>query len=439
MIKTFKYFISKIASTKDRKLLLNNIISLGTLQALNYILPLITFPYQIRVLGVERFGLLAFATSFIGYFGILVDYGFNLTAPRQIAIYREDKTKVSEIVSSIIQIKIGLLIIAAILLFLIINIFPKFHQDKLIYYISFGTLIGQILFPVWFYQGMEKMKYITIFNILARTIFTLLIFFVVKTQNDYFKVPLLNTFGTFIAGVVSWFVMILSFKIRIKLQPLFIIKKYFKESFLIFISNIAISIYTISTTFILGLFTNNTTVGYYATADKIIQIIKSLYAPITQSLYPFISKKVHNNKYSGLAIIRKITKYISIMTLLLSVGLFFASPLIINIIAGVQYSKSILPLRIMSFLPFIISISSIAGIQTMLTFGKNKEYCLIYISGSILNILLSLILVPLFKEIGSAICLTIVESFVSIIMIIYLKYEGISIFGKDKTDNILLD
>lgn len=429
MLKHIKTIWQKAIGTEERKRLFGNIASLGILQGLNYLLPMITFPYQVRVLGTDKYGLLAFASATIAYFQILVDYGFNLTGPREIAIHRDNKEKLSEIVSSVIQIKLGLFIIAAFLLVFIVSFVNRFRQDALVYYITFITIFGQILFPVWFFQGMERMKYITIFNVIARTIFTALIFVFVRQEADYYKVPLLSAIGSFIAGIGSLYVMRRSFGIKFKWQRKSILSHYFKESFSIFISSFAVSMYTSSTTFILGFFASNTEIGYYAAANKIIQIVKSLLSPITQSLYPFISKKIHEDKENGIIIIRKLLKYIALATFFFSCLLFLAAPPLIHFLMGDQYLQSVTPLRIMAFLPFIIALSNIFGIQTMLPFGRNKAFSRIIIVGSLMNIALSFLFVPWLKYVGSAISVTIVESFITLSMFLYLQKEGFNIIS----------
>lgn len=425
LLKYVRDILHKIIGTEDRKRLAGNIFSLSILQGVNYILPIITFPYQVRVLGAEKYGLLAFASATISYFQILVNYGFSLTAPREIAMHREDKDKLSEIVSSVLQIELALFLFSALLLVLFVSFVGRLRQNAIIYYITFGTVFGQILFPVWFFQGMERMKYITIFNIIARTIFTALIFIVVKHETDYYKVPLLNTFGALIAGVSSLYVIRKSFEIKLKWQKKNILFLYAKESFSIFISSFAVNIYTRSTTFILGIFTNNIIVGYYAAADKIIQIVRQLLMPIFQSIYPYITNKINKERNNGILIIRRIAKYLGFATFLLSLIVLVGAPYMIHVLFGDQYRQSIILLQIMAFIPFITTIGNILGMQTMLPLGKKIAFRNIFIAGGLLNIALSIILIPKYQAIGAAIIVMVVELFITISMILYLRNIGI--------------
>ncbi len=412
---------------EEHKRLLSNFISLALLQGINYILPLITFPYLVRVLGVEKFGLLAFASATIAYFNILTDYGFNLTATREISIYRDNKSKLNEIFSSVIIVKFILMIVSFILLLVLIFSFPKFREDCKIFILTFGMIIGQVLFPQWFFQGIERMKYITFLNILAKGLFTIAIFIFIHKSSDYWKVPLINSLGFIVAGAIALYIIFKDFNIKFSFQRLNVLKQYFIDGWHIFISNIAISLYTVSTTFILGLFTNNTIVGYYSIADKIKSAVQGLLGPVSQTIYPYISKKVKENKLAGLKFIKKIIIYIGIFSFVLSFLLFLFAPEIIHLVAGAKYDRSILVLRIIAFLPFIIALSNIFGIQTMLNFNRKKAFSKILISGSVLNIILSIILVPLFQEIGSAISVLIVEFYITLIMFIYLQKTGINI------------
>ena len=412
---------------EEHKRLLSNFISLSILQGANYLLPLITFPYLVRVLGVEKFGLLAFASASIAYFNILTDYGFNLTATREVSIHRSDKNKLNEIFSSVMIIKLTLLIISCLLLLILVFSLEKFKNEYLIFLFTFGSVVGQVLFPQWFFQGMERMKYITFLNILAKGIFTIAIFIFIHQQSDYWKVPLINSLGFIIAGIVALYMIFKDFKIQFSWQHPSQIKHYIIDGWHVFVSNIAISMYTVSTTFILGLFTNNTVVGYFSIADKIKGAVQGLLTPVSQTIYPYISKEVKENRQEGIQFIRKITVYIGLFSLFLSFLLYFFSPEIIHLVAGEKYERSITVLKIIAFLPFIIALSNVFGIQTMLTYNRKKAFSKILIAGSILNIILSVVLVPVLQEKGSAISVLMVEVFITLSMFIYLRKTGIDI------------
>jgi PST family polysaccharide transporter len=409
--------------------LLENFISLSTLQVANYILPLITLPYLVRVLGPEKFGLIAFAQAFIGYFNVLTDYGFNLSATRDISINRKDNDKVSEIFSSVIIIKFGLLILSLFIMTLIIFSFDKFRSEWPIYYLTFGMVIGQVLFPVWFFQGMEKMKYITFLNILARIIFTISIFIFVKNASDFLYVPILSSLGSIVAGILAFWIVFKDFGVKFRMPDFERVKFHLKEGWYIFISTVAISLYTTSNTFILGLFTNNIIVGYYSAAEKIIRAAQGLLSPVSQTIFPHVSKLMNESKDAGIKFIRRITYLIGGLSFVISLVIFILANLIVEIILGSQYTESIIILRILAFLPFLVGLSNVFGIQTMLTLNYKKTFTNIIVFASGVNIFLAIILVPIYNDIGTSISVLITEMIITISMFLFLESKGIKILG----------
>jgi PST family polysaccharide transporter len=237
------YKVEKILLSPTYKTLVENFLSLSFLQVANYIFPLITLPYLVRVLGPEKYGLIAFAQAFIGYFQILTDYGFNLSATREISINRENKEKVSEIFSSVMIIKFFLLLVSFVLMSAIVFSFGKFRQNWLIYYSTFGMVLGQTLFPIWFFQGMEKMKYITFLNVLSKFIFTVATFAFIRRASDFLYVPLLNSSGFIISGIISIWLIVTNFCVKMRVPRLEVILKYFKDSTLFFLKGFSFSIY----------------------------------------------------------------------------------------------------------------------------------------------------------------------------------------------------
>lgn len=412
---------SKISNSEEKRRVLGNIFSLSFLQGANYILPLLTVPYLVRVLGPEYFGLLAFATATATYFVLLTDYGFNLSATRQIAININNQEKVAEIFSSVMIIKLILLLVSFFLMLFLVVFVNKFSQNWDVFLLTFGMVIGQALFPVWYFQGIEKMKYITYLHVGAKSFFTIFIFIIVKDREDYIYVPILNSLGFIVAGVASLYIVWSNFGIIIKIQSWGNIKYQIVEGWHVFISSIAVSMYTTSMTFILGLFSTNTIVGYFAAADKVIQAVKGLYVPVSQAIYPLIGKKINEDKKLGILLIKKIIKYVSTGMMLVSVFLFLLAGTVVDILLGEQYVGSTILLKIMAFLPFIVSLNNLYGIQTMLNLGLKKQFSYILLISALVGLLVSFALIPIYFAVGAAIALVSVEIMVTLLMRWQLK------------------
>lgn len=412
---------NKLTSTDEKKRLVGNIFSLGVLTGANYILPLFNLPYLVRILGAEYFGLLAFATATITYCILITNYGFNLSATRQISIHRDDQDKVSEIFSSVMMIKTALMMASFVLMLLLVFSIEKFSQHWEVYLITFGTVIGQLLFPVWLFQGLEDMKHITYLNLGTKAFFTICVFLFVKEQSDYLLVPLLTGMGLIFAGIWSLYLAKKQLNVRFVWQSTATLKFQLAEGWHVFLSSMAVSLYTISTTFILGLFTNSALVGYFAAADKIVQAVKGLYTPVSHAIYPLISKKIHVKKQAGLAFISETTWFVGTGMFVISTISFLMAQPIVNLLFGPKYQQSVLLLQIMAFLPFITTLSNIYGIQTMLNLGYKQAFSRILILNATIGMSMSFIFVPRYQALGAACVILLVEILVTIMMLIFLR------------------
>lgn len=426
--------LKNIFKSKEYKRILENMISLTGLQFASYILPLITLPYLTLVLGPEKFGLTQYAISLITYFQFFTDYGFNLSATRELAICRDDNQKISQIFSSVMFIKLCLCILSFIILLLIVMFIPKFNEDSYVYILTFGMVIGYMLFPTWLFQGLEYMRYTSILNIIGKIVFTVLIFIFIHDTTDYMLVPLINSLGYILVGILGIYIALTKFNIKITIPSVRDIKYHLREGWYVFISTIAINMYTTTNTFLLGLLTNNTLVGYYSIAEKIILAVNGLLNPISQALYPFISRTVKtDDKTRSIEFIRKITKIMTLVGIVLSAGLFiFAKPIIL-LLFGQSYVNSVIILQIISIVPLAVSLSTVFGVETMLTFNYKKAFTSIVMIGGIIDIVLGIILITLMKEIGIAISFATTEIFITIAMFIFLQRKGIKIINRNHT------
>lgn len=410
--------------------LIENIISLATIKGLQYLLGFVTFPYLVRVLQVEKYGLIIFAQSVIQYFVLFTDYGFNLLGPREIA--KHDSVQERGIVfSNIFSAKLLLLFCSTVIFASGLLCLGQYNEIDVVLYLTFYLMVvGNVLVPVWFFQGIQQMRYITFVNIIANIFRVAGIFLLVKTPQDYLLAAFFQAIVPVVAAFFSWFILLKDYPEVLVLPTKQGIKKMFIDGWSIFTSTIAINLYTASNIVFLGMLTNNIVVGYFSGAKKIIDNITQLISPVTQAIYPYVSKKASASKTDALRFLHKIVVVLGGGNFILSIFIIVFADYIVNLLLGNGYEESVLLLRIMAFLPVIISLSNIFGIQTMLVFGMQKAFSRILVMTAVLNTGVVLPMIYFYKDVGVSITITMTECFVTFMMWYVLKSKGINLLRK---------
>ena len=416
---------------KLNRILIQNFTSLSILQIANYLFPLIVLPYVVRILGPAKYGLINFAAAFIAYFSLMCDYGFSLSGTKEISIIRDDKEKLSRTFSTIITIKLLLSVVSFLLFILIVYFIPFFKNNWEVYVLSYGFVIGGVLFPGWFYQGIERMKYITIIQVFVRSIATVLIFMLVNEENDYLLLVLLNSSAQILIGVAGLIVAGIKFKIKFRLPSFEEIKSQLKSGWNIFQSMIAINVYTTSNTFILGLFASETIVGYYAAADKIRMAFQGVQSVLAQTVFPHVNSLAKESYEKFILFIKRFLKLEVTIGFSVSLLLFIFSPQLVELLLGEKFVTSGELLRIISALPLLISLSNIFGIQIMLPLGYDRAFNRIISSAALLHILLLIVIVPAYFAIGTSIAVVITESVVTLLTFLFVMRKKILITSKN--------
>lgn len=403
--------------SEGNKLVFKNVFFLSLMQGANYILPFITIPYLVRTIGIEKYGLIAFAQSFAAYFVIFTDYGFSLSATKLISINRNDSKKISEIFSSVLYVKLVFVILSIIISTIIIFSFKKFYSEYEIFYFSLLVLIGQMLFPVWLFQGLEKMKYITFVNILIKLIFTLCIFAFIRQEKDYLYVPLINSLGFLVGGLIAFYIAIKQFKISF-IFSFTSIKHQLAEGWHLFLAILSTNIYRNANTFFLGLVSTNTAVGYYALASKIVMSLQALMSPIGQSLYPHLSKKYYNiSKKEAVKNLFSISKYYGLILSLIVLGVFIFSGLIIKIISAKPMLEAVVDMRVLSFVILFGSFNYLFGTIGLINLNFEKYFTKSIVFVSIFDIIICLTFGYFFKDLGASVAFVLSEFFLLILVL----------------------
>lgn len=393
---------------------------------LDLFLPLLTVPYLIRHIGLEKVGLLNFAAAAIAYFGIIINYGFNLTATKEIALNSENPQKLETIFNSVMTSKLVLMLISAILLFLILFLIPTFRSYYYIYLIIFSGVCFQNMLPIWFFQGMQNLKIITIQNSASKLFFTILIFFLVKKEADFWLVPLLTMMGFFLASLLSYRYLFKTYKLRFFLTSLSDVKIQLHEGLFVFLSQVKISFFSNLNVLVLGFISGNTAVGYFTSADKVIRALAAIQSPVVTSLYPYFSNLIRQDKFSAFRKINIIALIGTILYLPLLILIFIFSHDIVSFIFGSQMENVSNIIKILALLPLFIFLNNLSGTQMLLNMGKDKLFFNVLLSTAILNIILVLPLTYKYSFYGTAISVLVSEFYLCVAMYIaFLKVRKI--------------
>lgn len=420
----------RIVTHKERKIVLNNFLSLTTLQGISYILPLVVIPYLIRMIGMEKIGLIAFAQSFVQYFMILTDYGFSLSATKTISLIGEHKQKINEVFSSVMTVKFLFTTISLVVLCVILYFVPKFRNDWLIYILSFGTVIGSTLFPLWFFQGKEKMIYITVVNVISAIAYAVSIFIFVKKPADYQLVPLLTSVSSIVSGILGLYIAFRKFQIRFIIHKYDTIRQELKTGWDIFISILSVNAYTTSRIFVVGLLTNNVITGYYSIAERIANIIQTFpMDSFTRAVFPRISNVFAKNKQRAITIMYRIQDGITLGFVVSLPIVYILSPLIIKITCGLVYPEVVLALRLLLAGVFFVGANNFK-VQFLLVCGKQDLYARIHVRAAILALPLLFLLVNQFSYIGAALATVLTEAGVFIVTSLIVDKLAKRISGK---------
>ncbi|MCK4956359.1 MAG: oligosaccharide flippase family protein [Candidatus Cloacimonetes bacterium] len=378
-----KKIINKIKNIlKNNKTIFENFTYLGILQFVRIIVPLIMLPYLVKVLGIETYGIVIFAQAVVFYFMVLVNFGFEMSATKQISINRNDVKKLSEIVSAVLTIKTILFILSGSLYVLLTFAVPKMNDYSLLFLLSYLFCIQEILIPVWFFQGIEKMKFITIIDVISRATFLILIFSFVHNKDDYLLIPLLRFIGIIIAGVVSIYLMFVREKIQLKIVPMEKIIYYFKDSLPFFFSKFTIAINDRTNTLLIGSFLGMSSVAYYDFVYKVIGAINSIFGTFVRAIYPHVAHT------KNLIKIKKILYFNTISSSICYLLLCLFSKKIILLLVG----ENLLPAQPLFYtlgllLP-LVAIGWSLGDLNLAANGFNKIYSLSSIHSTIFYLII---------------------------------------------------
>ncbi len=416
----------------EKNNLLKNIFSLSLIQIANNLLPILSVPIIVRIIGPDKFGIINFATTVVSYFILLTNYSFDLTASRAIALNKDDLDNRSKVFNEVLYSKLLLLAFSLIIFICLLFFLPRFQNEKELAIFSFLIVFSFVFFPTWLYQGMQELYSIGIFNFVTKFLFTILVVIVVRQKEDYIWQPFIISVASIAVSLAAFFYAIKRYQIKIKKISIRNIFDVIWREKTVFFSYISINIYVTAGIIILGLMQSNKDVAFFSASWRLLIIIHTVVTtPLGLALYPYIGESFGISKEKGIERVKMTTPFVVGLTLIIAPIIWVFAPLIILLFYGEQFRPAILVFRIISLLPFFLGLNNLMGVQTMLNLKWDKAYSAIISLGAVIGIILNLVLINYFSFIGAAWSWLLTEVSIAILFWTYLLKNNIMLLDRE--------
>lgn len=367
---------------------------LSVLNALNIVLPLVSIPYLTNTIGASRYGIYIYVLVLVQSINVITQYGFQFSATKKISQNRTDKLFLERYTSTVLGARF---LIATLSVTLVLALSPWLldTSDRLLLFVtSLGMVYGDVFIPTWLFQGMERMKYVTIVNAVSKILFTLLIFVAITSPEHYCNILLLNSVGFLVAALLSMILVKVQFRLSLRLPNISDVRHELRDSFALFLSMIGIDLYRNVNVIVLKFFVNDAAVGVYSIAEKVIKATQSFITPVSQALFPHVSLKIKTDGIrSSMHLLRRASLLLVCLTLLASVGLYLCGDLLVSI-TGKDFSQ-IKPLMNLMYPVLMFGcLNYLLGFVGLVNLGRQKFFFLaVFLSGTV-SLLLLLFFVP---------------------------------------------
>ena len=403
-----------------RHSLVQNALSLYGVYLPNYFIPLLVIPYLMRVLGAAGWGLVAFTQAFGAYVGVVVEFGFFLSANREVARHREDREKLGEILAGVLGAR-GFLSLICVGPALAAGIWvPIFRDHPDLYRAGLFWGLVQGFSMSWFFQGLERMRLVMALETPAQFLGILAIFLFVHRPKEAWLVLVIQGAAYGLPAAIE---LALAYReIPFRLPTLRSIREGLHMGTSMFLYRGSLELYARGNALILGLFVPPQLVGFYAAAEKIARASYRLLGPVTQALYPRMSYLLHSARDKAHRLARMGVVVIGIGGMALTLFVYLSAPWLIRIIAGPEFTPAVPLLRILSLMPVLIAIGQAYGTQWMLPLGLDRSFNFVMILAGAIDLVLALILAPRYADVGMAWVAVITEALIAVGFYLVLRF-----------------
>jgi len=372
-------------------------------------------------LGEFNYGTVAFVQAIMAYATIIINLGLDLSSVKDISCNRDNKDKLDEIVSSVLIIKFSIFCLICLLVCLSTLIVPYFISNRLLIVFSLSYCLMEIVFPIWYYQGIEKMKYITLIKLTSVVIYSILVLCFIRHQNDYIYVPIFYGAGALCGGIFSFYILRKKEKIRFYIPKLKTLIYYFKSTLVLFLSRLSVVINTTFSKIISGILLGMESVALLDLLEKIISIAKIPLVTINSSVYPYISRSRDKR------IVNQLLKISLVISTVIAIVVFFSADFVLAYFSDGIFSEYSYLLQLFSIDIILCGLTYFLGVPVLVAFGHPKAFTLSVVLSTVLLFALYIFTIMVLK-LTVMYCILIIlaiETFVLLYRYISCKKESI--------------
>lgn len=312
---------------KNNKKVAENYFFMTFLASSSLVIGLILYPYVIRILGKEAYGIYIFIVSNIQLFQVFSSFGFDMPALKKISLFPDHSQIKSRVVSEVFISKL-LLFPISLLIIAVISVFVPFVQRHIaLYYIVFSSQLVEILFPTWYFQGIQRMNFVTYTNLAVRLVTIPLIFIFIRSSDDLLLYALIVSLLPLCGSIFAFFYLIIKEKIRLQLCSIRQLKSTFRTALPFFWTVAFGTVKKESVTFVIGTFFSMQSVALYDLASKLILIPRIITSNINGALFPNVMQNISTERIKR---IMRYETYISLIIIILVVVLGYWAVLLLG-------------------------------------------------------------------------------------------------------------
>lgn len=399
-------------------------------QILVLIVPLITTPYVSRVLGAKGVGMFSYTNSIVQYFILFGCIGLNLYGQREIAYVQHEKEKRDKVFWELVILRIITVSISLTVFYFTLASHGNYASVFLIMCLD---ILASMVDISWFFQGMEDFKKIVVRNFIIKTVGVVLIFLFVKSSDDLLLYVICQSAILFLGNLSMWaYIPKLVGKIKVSELE---IKKHIRPTIVLFLPQIATSVYTVLDKTMIGLLTGvEEEVAYYEQGQKIVKIVMALVTSLGTVLMPRVANLFKQNEMEKVKnYLSKSFRFVFFLSFPMMFGLMAISNNIVPWFFGTGYDKVIPNMMVIAPILVMISLSNIIGMQYLLAIGRQQEFTISLVTGCFVNFSLNLLLIPYFLSVGAAVATVIAETSVTCVQVYFTRNDFK--FGEILRDN----